>query len=141
MTEPAWPIDDNPAPQDITFLDNRIYEYNAATTGYHDGRLLAIVLRDERQEILAGIYGWTWGGCLWVDLLWVRDDRRHQGYGAQLLQAVEQEAIIRGCEWAMLDTHSFQAPDFYQQHGYEIAGTLEDYPKGYKKYYLRKRLG
>ena len=49
-------------------------------------------------------------------------------------------AASRGCFAATLDTHSFEALGFYQKRGYEVFGTLEDYPPGHTKYFLRKRL-
>ena len=48
--------------------------------------------------------------------------------------------MARGCTQALLDTHSFQAPDFYVQQGYIIYGTIDDYPLGHQKHYLRKSL-
>lgn len=72
---------------------------------------------------------------LWVDEAW-----RGQGVGARLLRTAEREGVARGCRQAVLHTHSFQAPEFYQRHGYEIAETLDDYPRGHRKYALWKRL-
>lgn len=133
-------VEENPDLKEVQFLDNRIYEYNAAQTGIDDGRLLAIFLKDEGGQPVGGLYGWTWGGYLEVKLLWVRDDLRGLGYGKRLMLEAEREAIDRGCSQALLDTHSFQAPDFYRKLGYEVYGVLEGPPAGQKKYYLKKNL-
>ena len=53
-------------------LDEEISAFNAATTGHHDGRLLSIAVRGDSGDLRAGLYGWTWGGCGYIELLWVR---------------------------------------------------------------------
>lgn len=140
MADDGLAIEEHPSPADRTFLEDRLYDFNVAAARIADGRLLGIFLRDDDGAIAAGLYGWTWGGCLEIDLLWVREDRRGRGYGSRLVAAAEAEAIRRGCRRALLDTHSFQAPGFYQKLGYEIYAALDDYPNGHKKYYLRKSL-
>jgi len=57
-------------------LDQEINAFNAAATGYYDARLLSIAARADDGDLHAGLYGWTWGGCGYVELLWVRDDQR-----------------------------------------------------------------
>ena len=136
---PDLHIDENPDERDVQFLGDQIYQFNVASTGIEDGRMLGIVLRDERG-ITAGLHGHTWGGVLEIGLLWVREDMRGRGYGSRLLVAAEEEAIRRGCTQAMLDTHSFQAPEFYLRHGYMIYGEMPDYPQGHSKVFLRKPL-
>lgn len=131
---------DDPSRADREFLDERIYEYNVAATNIHDGRLMYFAIHDERDEILAGLSGWTWGGCAAVEFLWVRDDWRGKGFGARLLAAAEAEAIARGCTQIVLDTHNFQAPEFYKKHGYEVYGAVDDYPRGFANIHLRKGL-
>ncbi len=56
-------IETEPALQDVQFLDDQITAFNIAQTGIQDGRLLACFVRDQAHQIVAGIYGWTWGGC------------------------------------------------------------------------------
>jgi GNAT superfamily N-acetyltransferase len=62
------------------------------------------------------------------------------GGGTQLLQAAEQEARARGCQHMILDSYNFQAPGFYQKHGYEVFAVLEEHPRHHRNYYLWKRL-
>ena len=109
-------------------------------TKIYDFKELAIFLRDTSAELIAGPYAYTWGGCLDVKLLWVREDFRGRGLGSDLMSAAEREAIARGCHVAMLGTHSFQAPDFYKRLGYEEIGVLDGYPIRHKKYFLKKAL-
>ena len=134
------PIDEAPAPSDIAFLNEQINAYNFESTGITDGRLLSVFVRDPNGQLMAGVYGWTWGGCCEIKYLWVREDQRGQGYGSQLLAAAEGEAIARGCQQIVLSTHSFQAPRFYQKLGYIAVGVYDDYPKGYQQIFLWKQL-
>ena len=70
----------------------------------------------------------------------VREDFRNRGYGKTLMEAAEREAIVRGCNQMVLDTHSFQALLFYQRLGFEIIASHVDYPRGHCKHYLCKQL-
>ena len=69
------------------------------------------------------------------------EEARGQGTGRRILIAAEEEAVRRGCRYAWLDTFSFQARGFYEKLGYSVFGTLEDYPAGHSRYFLRKTLG
>ena len=133
-------VETHPDPRDVAFLEDRINEFNLATTGIDFGGLLAIFVRDAQGAIIAGTYGWTWGGCCEMRFLWVHEDFRQRGIGSALLGAAEREAARRGCDQLILDTHSFQAPGFYQKLDYEVVGVIEGYPRGYQKLFLRKRL-
>jgi GNAT superfamily N-acetyltransferase len=121
-------------------LDQEINAFNAAATGYYDARLLSIAARGDGGDLRAGLYGWTWGGCDYIELLWVRDDQRGTGLGASLLAAAEAEIRRRGCDHVALDTHSFQAPGFYARHGYTECGRTPGYPSGHDSIHLLKQL-
>jgi GNAT superfamily N-acetyltransferase len=121
-------------------LDEEISAFNAAVTGYHDGRLLSVAVRGDGDDLRAGLYGWTWGGCGYIDLLWVRDDQRGHGLGARVLAAAEAEIRRRGCDRVALNTHSFQAPDFYARFGYTECGRTPGYPHGHDDIHLVKLL-
>jgi len=80
---------------------------------------------------------WGW---LYVDLLWIEEELRGRGYGHRLLTRVEDEARKFGAKHAYLDTFSFQVPDFYKQHGYQVFGELQDFPPGHQRYFMKKEL-
>ena len=86
---------------------------------------------------LVGEIGWKW---LFVELLWIAESHRGRGLGASLLQTAEAEAMLRGARHVYLDTFDFQARPFYERHGYEVFGILEDYPPGHRRFFLRKDL-
>lgn len=137
----APPVVDDPSPADIAALDRLIHAFNVERTGIDDGRLLAVVLRGSDGEILAGLHGHTWGGCCEVKVLWIADRHRGRGLGTRLLQAAEREAAARGCTRMVLTSHSFQAPGFYEKHGYNRLAAIPDYPAGHSNVVLVKTLG
>ena len=106
----------------------------------HDGFESVAVFVREEDRILGGVSGklnWNW---LQVSLLWVDDSLRGGGYGARLMGEIESLARERGCQQAHVDTFSFQAREFYESLNYHVFATLDDYPPGHARYYLRKTL-
>jgi GNAT superfamily N-acetyltransferase len=140
VEQARFDIETHPDSREVDLLKDHIDTFNVDTTKIYDFKELAIFLRDSSAQMIAGLYAYTWGGCLDIKLVWVREDRRGSGLGSHLMLAAEREAIARGCHVAMLATHSFQAPDFYKKLGYEEIGVLDGYPIQHKKYFLKKTL-
>jgi len=113
------------------FLAARIYEFNASATGHADGRALTATVDDARGRRIAAASGHTWGGTCQLTSLWVEESHRRAGLGSALLRAVEDEARRRGCAQVVLLTHDFQAPAFYERHGYRRVGEIDGYPRGH----------
>jgi GNAT superfamily N-acetyltransferase len=101
---------------------------------------LGIYLRDDQGQVAGGAVGMSYWGWLFIDLLWVRNDLRHQGWGQRLLQAAEAEARSHSSIGVWLDTFSFQARPFYEANGYEVFGEIENHPAGASRWFLKKRL-
>ena len=141
MTTSEFLVEADPSPEQVQYLEDRIYEFNSSVTGIADGQWLAILLRDDNGRIVAGISGNTWGGCCEIRQFWVEESRRGRGLGTRLLAAAEQEARRRGCTQVILMTFTFQAPGFYLRHGFSTVATVDGYPRGHQNLLMRKPLG
>ena len=93
------------------------------------------------NEVIAGItatvYSWD---VMEIEVVWVKENFRHKGYATALLQDMEQRAKEMKCNLIHLDTFDFQAKGLYEKVGYTVFGTLEDCPKGHKRYYMSKKI-
>jgi len=117
-----------------------IRNYNLQHAGESGHKELGVVLRAPDQKIVGGLIGATYCDWLHIDLLFVIEELRGHGYGHRLLEIAEDGARKRGAKNVYLDTFSFQAPDFYKKHGYQIFGELKDFPPGHQRYFLTKQL-
>lgn len=89
--------DDAPAEAAVRFIAAQPINYNLcnlAATGYNDSRPLAVCARDQAGTIQAGtiqagLTGFTWGGALKIESLWVQEALRGQGYGSRFMLAAE----------------------------------------------------
>lgn len=98
-------------------------------------------IEDADGNIIAGCLGYaTCWYTAYLDILWVTEAYRKQGLGTALIADFERELRQRECTIVYLDTFDWQAKDFYLKQGYELFGTLENYPKGHNKYFLKKDL-
>lgn len=125
-------------------VNNGIIEYNSSKVPYtQEPSFLQInrIIKGLDGAIIAGVnsllYCWN---CLYIDVLWVKEEFRKDGYGSALLNEVEKIAREKGCKLIHLDTFDFQAKDFYLKHGYEVFGVLDDCPSEHKRYYMKKNI-
>ncbi|MFC6019188.1 GNAT family N-acetyltransferase [Plantactinospora solaniradicis] len=121
-------------------LSTELSAFNNRATGADDEADLSIRVTDPAGDLVGGLTGWTWGGCGGISLLWIREDRRRQGWGGRLLRAAEDEARRRGCDRMIVSSFEFQAPAFYRRHGYVETGRSEGFPGGYADLHFLKRL-
>lgn len=100
----------------------------------------AFTVQDETGNIVGGVTCTLFWQHMHIDFLWVEESKRKQGLGAKLLAEAENLAKQKDARLIKLDSFSFQAPAFYEKHGYTVFGKLEDHPVGHTQYYLVKRL-
>ena len=117
-----------------------INRYNDQYAGDDNAQHVSFVLQTPDGQAVGGVIGVVYWDWFSLELMWMEEEYRGQGYGHRLLTLAEEEARDRGARHVHLDTFSFQAPAFYEKHGYEIFGELRDFPAGHQRYYMRKDL-
>ncbi|MEN1937819.1 GNAT family N-acetyltransferase [Paenibacillus sp. 102] len=130
-------------PNENEYIKNKVIQYNMSVLPDEVKSPLEYVsflVKDDAGKIFGGITGTMYFYHLHIDFLWVDESVRHEGYGSQLLNKIEEIAREKGCRLILLDSFSFQAPEFYKKHGYREFGVVEDHPKGYSQHFLEKRL-
>jgi GNAT superfamily N-acetyltransferase len=138
MIELKISVEENPAPADLDVIERALVAHNEAKSEPRNHTPLTLFLRSGEGQIVGGLRGHTVWGWLFVSQLWVAADLRGQDYGTKLMEVAEREAKARGCHAAYVDTFSFLALDFYRKVGYAVFGTLEDFPLGHTRYFLKK---
>lgn len=121
-------------------LSAELTAYNLRAAGVGDQREFSVKAEDDAGELVAGLSGWTWGTCAGIALVWVREDSRRDGWGARLLAAAEQVARERGCQSITVSSFTFQAPAFYERHGYVETARVTGLVEGAQDVYLTKPL-
>ncbi len=119
---------------------DRLDLFNVAVTGVSTYYPVNYFLKNERGEVMGGLLGAIWGGWLHITYLWVDEAVRGRDFATKMMDQAEAYARERHCDWITLDTHSFQARPFYEKRGFEVFATLDDWPPGHKKFFLKKKL-
>ena len=130
----------NPNENEVKYIRESLNQFNKKIVGDDGHTPINIVEYDDDGNIIGGIIGGTYWGWMYIDILWVHENHRKKGIGSKLLSEAEKEAVCRGCHHVHLDTMSWQAPDFYQKHGYSVIGILPDFPAENQKFLLMKKL-
>ena len=132
-------IDYAPSDANNDVVREGITAFNEKIVGERD-REFSIFLKDHTGKIFGGMLIFLGSESMYIDTLWVETDLQKQGYGTQLLEAAEQEAVKNGCVFSAVDTFDFQAEEFYLRNGYERTGELKNCWLGHSKFFLRKNL-
>ena len=124
----------------IRVIQRGLTQYNAEQRPDPSAAPLTLAIYGAQNQVIGGLLGRTAYGWLRIDTIWIHESFQNRGYGSNLLKNAEQIAMDRGCHSVHLDTHGFQAPNFYTAHGYEIFGELLRYPDEVHHYSFQKHL-
>lgn len=125
---------------EANYVRNKLIEFNSKQVPNGTYEEINLCLKDDNDEIIAGLNSaicWNW---MEIDILWVEDDHRGQGFGRRLLEEAERIARAKNCSFIKLNTFSFQAPEFYKKYGYYEMAVIDNAPLGNKHYYYKKDL-
>lgn len=75
-------------------------------------------------RLVGGVTASVSFAVLFINNIWVADERRGTGIGRSLMLAAEAEGLRRGAKTACVDTLSSQAPGFYLKLGYKEFGRV-----------------
>jgi GNAT superfamily N-acetyltransferase len=131
---------DQPSKQLLAEIEHKIEEFNLEHWEVKERRPIAIEVRDEQNNLIAGATARTFGYWLLIDNIWVSGNIRGKNIGSRVLSELEKAAIDRGCKFALLDTLNFQAKPFYEKFGYKVQWVQEKYPKEGCKFFMVKQL-
>jgi GNAT superfamily N-acetyltransferase len=127
-------------PQAETVVTAGLAEYNRETFGRVDSRTLDILVHDDNGKIVGGLLGRSSLGLFFLDLFYLPPKLRRGGLGSRMIRLAEDEARERGCTAAFVYTVTFQAPEFYEKHGYRRFGEIACPPDGATRIFLTKSL-
>ena len=102
---------------------------------------IAVLARTDDHSLVGGLFGDTLLSWLRIQIVAVSPEARRSGIGRQLVLESEREARMRGCDFAYVDTMSYQSPEFYIRLGYSEVGRIPNWDShGHSKHFLTRRL-
>jgi GNAT superfamily N-acetyltransferase len=139
MIDPEIFLTDTPDDRAWQVIDDGLAAHGAEHAGFWNARPIGVLVRDPAGDgILGGLVGRTSLGLLFVELVFLPKELRGRGLGSRILRLAEEEAIRRGCCAAVLYTINFQAPGFYERHGWREFGRVPCHPSGTSRIFMTK---
>jgi GNAT superfamily N-acetyltransferase len=128
-------------PQAEAVISGGLAAFNTTRFRPTDNTTLDILVRDDNSgEVLGGLLGHTSYRLFFLDLFYLPEGLRGAGLGSRIILLAEDEARRRGCIAAFVYTVTFQAPEFYERHGYRRFGEIAFPPDGATRIFLSKTL-
>ena len=131
----------SPNSEDVDCIYQGLGDFNQSFVPEITDESFAIFVRDKSGEILGGLTGFIYITSVQIRFLWLSEKLRNQGVGSELMQKIELICKEREISNIAVDTYTFQAPKFYESHGFKEIGRYKDYlVKGVDKVFYQKVL-
>lgn len=123
------------------YVGRQLREFNYRHVGeYPEVQAIRLNARNPNGDIVGGLRAVVAMHWLRLEVLWVQEVSRGTRVGSRLLLEAERLARKMGAVNAAVETFQWQAPRFYEKHGYQEAARLENYIGGFYLSVLRKAL-
>ncbi len=128
----------SPSSLDINYITEKI---NSETPSFGSAFPFAFFIRNEDNEMIAGVHGSVVYGSIYTDQLWVNSNYRSRGLARKLMGKVEKYGRSIGCTFASVCTMSFQNTKmFYEKLGYIVDFERGGYVNQSSCFFLKKVL-
>lgn len=135
-------ISETPTPEEMERISEAVENHKRTQTqGEYDlpGVDIKLVMKDAEGVVQGGVTACTIYRVMHLDVLWVAEASRGQGYGSQLVLGAENIGFKKGCITSQTWTFSFQGPEFYPTIGYKQIGVYDGYPNQVTEHAFMKR--
>ena len=95
---------------------------------------------EEDGIVIAGVVAESVSDTIEVSYLYVEESHRKKGLGKRLLSALEENGRKAGMKRILLNTYSFQAPEFYKKCGFEQIAEIDPCFGNHAQFYFRKTI-
>jgi GNAT superfamily N-acetyltransferase len=123
-------------------LKQGLRDYNYNFFGSYELNHFAITIRNELEEVIAGVQGFIVAKhrAMRLELVWVKEEYRKKGLGAKLFKAVDNYACAKDCKYIQVSTMDFQGQGFYEKVGYKCIGRIPKWFCDRDEIYLLREL-
>ena len=135
----TWTLDARVPEEDLKVIAEGVFSHGRAQARDGNAEPVACLVRNGLR-VVAGGTGRTEYRRLFVSHLWVTEDLRRQGLARRILQALESEAVHRGCSDALIETLDDGVAAFYGRLGYRSVAVVTGYVGPFDRHILVKLL-
>ena len=135
----TWTLDAHAPEADLQAVSEGVFSHGRAQARDGNAEPIACLVRDG-SRVVAGGSGRTEFRRLFVSHLWVCEDLRRQGLARRILQALELQAVHRGCRDALIETLDDGVAAYYGRLGYRSVAVVAGYVGPFNRHILVKPL-
>ncbi len=130
----------NPQNDQLSAITNGLNSFGLEQTGWEAPARVAIVCEDYGTDVIGGVIGHSIRQRFYLTQLWVAEEHRSMGVGAELVSRMEAFAKERDCRDVVVDTLNSAAVLFYESLGYRVYMINPNYIRGFDWHFLSKEI-